>query len=86
MNEQIINQISLIIKEINDMDPRFKKLIALNAKQASEIIGVSASTMENWRKEGIGPEWKKVNNGKRGRVLYPKVSIAEWIADTIKAA
>ena len=77
--------ITQIIEEINKTNPKFKQLIALNQKQTADIIGVSSSTLEVWRKEAIGPEYKKVNTGK-GRILYPKVAIAAWLSQTVKTA
>ncbi len=73
-----------ILEEINS-NPTFKKLICLNQKQAAEAIGVSSTTLILWRKDGFGPEYVKVERGKRGRILYPKTSIAEWLSrSTIK--
>jgi len=80
-----MNSITQIIEEINKTNPKFKQLIALNQKQTADIIGVSSSTLEAWRKEGIGPEYKKVNRGK-GRILYGKISLAEWLSQTVKTA
>lgn len=76
-----INSIEKIIADINQIDNgKYKNLIVLNQSQVSNIIGVSSSTLEKWRNEGIGIEWKKVG----GRVLYPKLSIAQWLLQTIK--
>lgn len=76
-----------IIEEINKINPKFKQLIALNQKQAADCIGVSSSTLESWRREGLGPSYIKINRGKRGRILYPKVTIAEWLVNNaIKTA
>ncbi|MDQ1267724.1 MAG: hypothetical protein QG567_1495 [Campylobacterota bacterium] len=76
-----MSSISHVIEEINKIDEKFKKLIALNQRQAADTIGVSSSTMESWRREGLGPSYIKMNNGKRGRVLYPKTAIAEWLVN-----
>ncbi|MCX6051049.1 MAG: helix-turn-helix domain-containing protein [Campylobacterales bacterium] len=81
-----MNSITQIIEEINNINPKFKQLLALNQKQTADAIGVSSSTLELWRRNGIGPSYKKVNSGKRGRVLYPKQSIAEWLSIGIKTA
>ncbi len=82
-----MNIIAHNIEEINKINSKFKSLIALNQKQTAETIGVSSSTLESWRREGLGPSYIKVNTGKRGRVLYPKTSIAEWLANhAIKTA
>ncbi|MDO8453808.1 MAG: DNA-binding protein [Sulfurimonas sp.] len=82
-----MSSIVQIIAEINKINPKFKQLLALNQKQTADAIGVSSSALERWRKEkGVGPEYKKVNNGKRGRILYTKQAIAEWLSDSIKTA
>jgi transposase-like protein len=80
-----MNSITQIIEEINKINPKYKTLIALNQKQTADAIGVSSSTLESWRREqGVGPQYKKVNSGKRGRILYTKQAIAEWLADTVQ--
>ncbi|MBS4069080.1 MAG: DNA-binding protein [Sulfurimonas sp.] len=79
----------MIINEINNLDPKYKKLIALNQKQTADAIGVSSSTMESWRRESVGPEYKKMDMGKKGRVLYSKIAVAAWMVNgsgTIKTA
>lgn len=76
----------MTLEELNLIKPEFKGLLCLNQKQTAEIIGVSSSTLENWRKESVGPEYKKIDNGKKGRVLYVKTSILEWLNNTIKTA
>jgi hypothetical protein len=76
MNEQVKQQLDLI----NEIDPKFKKKISLNESEAGRIIGVSASSMATYRKQGIGPEYKKFG----GRYLYPKIAIAEFMLQTIK--
>lgn len=78
--------IAQTLEEINNLNPKFKQLLALSQSQTAAAIGVSCSTLESWRREGIGPSYKKQNNGKRARVLYPKQAIAVWLADTVKTA
>jgi D-Tyr-tRNAtyr deacylase len=79
-------KIMTTIEDIDMIDPNFKKLICLNQKQTAQILGVSCSSLENWRKEGIGPSYKKIENGKRSRVLYSKSKIVEWLNQTVKTA
>ena len=74
-----MNSITQIIEEINKINPKFQQKISLNQKETADIIGVSPGTLENWRSEGLGPEYIKIASGKRGRVLYPKNSIAEFL-------
>ena len=54
-----------------------EKILNLNSKQTAQIIGVSASTIEAWRKQGIGIDFIEVG----GRILYPKLKIAEFQAN-----
>ena len=74
------------LNEFDSIRPEYKGLLCLNQKQTAEIIGVSSSTLDNWRKIGLGPSFKKIESGKKGRVLYPKIAIIEWLANTIKTA
>jgi len=76
----------MTVEEINLIDPSYKKLVCLNQKQTAEILGISSGSLENWRREGVGPAYKKIENGKRGRILYPKSAIVEWINQTIHTA
>ncbi|APW64420.1 hypothetical protein LPB137_00525 [Poseidonibacter parvus] len=72
------------ISDIDAIDPSFKTLVCLNQKQTAQILGVSSSSLENWRSAGIGPSYKKINSGKRGRILYTKSSIVEFLNNTVK--
>lgn len=33
------------------IDPIFKKRVCLNSKQTAQILGVSCSSLENWRQQ-----------------------------------
>lgn len=76
----------MTLEQMHLIKPEIKGLLCLNQKQTAEIMGVSSSTLENWRKEGLGPSYKKIDNGKRGRVLYPKTALVEWLNKTTKTA
>ncbi len=65
-----------IIKEIDDLG--YKKQINLKTSDVSRILGVSNSTIEKWRKEGIGIDYNQVG----GRIFYSKHSMAEWLLRT----
>ena len=61
--------------------------IGLRQSEVAQIIGVSLSTLEAWRREGRGPEYIKAGPaGGRGRVIYLKSTVAKWLANTIKTA
>ena len=53
------------------------KALNLNSKQTASILGVSASSIETWRKQGIGIDFVEIG----GRILYPKLKIAEFQAN-----
>lgn len=83
MQTTISESAQKILEEINS-NPMFKHLICLNQTQTAQVIGVSSTTLINLRRDGLGPSYVKINRGKRGRVLYPKTEIAEWLSRTIK--
>lgn len=78
----MIDIVSQQIKIIDEINPSFKKKIGLNQKQVAELLGCSSSTLEARRREGKGIEWIQMG----GRIIYPKIKIAEYLANTIKTA
>ena len=54
LNEEI-NQ---YMQQINNLG--FEKILNLNSKQTAGILGVSASSIETWRKQGIGIDYIEV--------------------------
>ncbi|QOG13318.1 helix-turn-helix domain-containing protein [Arcobacter sp. FWKO B] len=73
-----------IMAQINEMG--YKNKITLNEATVAKIIGVSSSTLSNWRKDGLGPNYRKIDNGKKGKVIYTKQSVAEWLSQTVLTA
>ena len=71
----INEEIKQYMEQINNLG--FEKILNLNSKQTAGILGVSASTIEGWRKQGIGIEYLEVG----GRILYPKLKIAQFQAN-----
>ena len=67
LNEEI-NQ---YMQQINNLG--FEKILNLNSKQTAGILGVSASSIETWRKQGIGIDYIEIV----ASILYPKLKIAE---------
>lgn len=67
----IDDEILLNLKMIDDLG--FKETLNLNLRQTAKIIGVTAPTIDNWRKEGL---IEALIIG--GRILYPKIKIAEF--------
>ncbi|MCG3667509.1 helix-turn-helix domain-containing protein [Aliarcobacter butzleri] len=68
----IQDEINMYIEQIDKLG--FEKKLNLNSKQTAEILGVSPSSVEAWRKQGIGVDYIEVG----GRILYPKLKIAEF--------
>ena len=59
----------------------FKKLV-LTPHETAQIIGISVSTLYNWRVEGVGPQFRKNGNGKRAKIMYPTRAVAEFMTET----
>jgi len=73
MNEELIN------KYINDIDKLgFNKNLTLNSKEVSKILSITSRTLDNWRKESIGPTAKKVGKS----YIYTKRDIAIFLAQS----
>ena len=68
-------EIKQYMEQINNLG--FEKILNLNSKQTASILGVSSSSIEAWRKQGIGIDYIEVG----GRILYPKLKIAEFQAN-----
>lgn len=60
---------------LNENIPNKKHSITLNTKDVSSLIGVSPSTIENWRKQAVGIEFIEAN----GRILYRKDKVVEFL-------
>lgn len=77
-SEIMINQnedIQLYIQEIDKLG--FAKSMFLNSSDVAKVIGVSESTLDNWRKQAIGIDYIIV--GQR-RYKYLKTKVAEYLA------
>lgn len=54
------------------------KPLAMNAADAADMLGVSAATMCNWRRSGIGPRY--IRSGRtRSRILYRVTDLEAWL-------
>lgn len=77
-----------IEEEIEKYEKEIKALglskgLNLNSKQTAQVIGISPSTIEKWRKEGIGIDHIVAG----GRVMYPIRAIARFqVLSQIKTA
>lgn len=64
------DEILINLKLLDDLG--YKDRLNLNLRQTAQVIGVTAPTIDNWRKQGL-IEALAVG----GRILYPKIKIAE---------
>lgn len=71
------------LENFNEDYIQYKQTACLNQNQVAKILGVSPSTLENWRKECYGPSFIKPSPGK-GRILYPKHEIVKFLNNTEK--
>ncbi len=63
------------------LEDKYKHCACLNESTVAKIIGVSPSTLGNYRNQATGPKWFSVGKGKRPRIMYSKTSILEFIND-----
>jgi hypothetical protein len=58
----------------------------LTTKQLPEITGLSSSFFEKGRILGYGPNFIRVNPGKRsGKILYRRIDVEKWLSDQMCA-
>lgn len=48
----------------------------LKPGEAATLLGVSKSTLRNWRNAKHGPKWFGIGHA----IRYPKADLMEWIA------
>lgn len=71
---------SMTLEELNLMlEPKLRNKICLNQSQVSELLGVSPSTLSNWRAEGVSLSYMKIGKGTKNRILYNKVKLLEFL-------
>lgn len=68
------------IKEIRQV---LKCGFTLSENQVAKIVGVSASTIAQWRKDGVGIDFIEVTrpNKTKTRYLYPLDAVAEFLVN-----
>ena len=62
----------------------------LTSAQAAEMLGIDPFTLARWRAEGRSPEYIRLSNSPKGRVMYKKealagtrcASLTNWSGDT----
>ena len=51
----------------------------LTSAQAAEMLGIDPFTLARWRAEGRSPEYIRLSNSPKGRVMYKKEDLETWI-------
>ncbi|MGD9553117.1 MAG: DNA-binding protein [Arcobacteraceae bacterium] len=70
----------MTLEELNSMlPPEQRKQACLNQTQVASLLGLSCSTLSNWRAESICLEYIKVGSGKKNRVMYLKTKVLEFL-------
>ncbi|KLD97825.1 helix-turn-helix domain-containing protein [Aliarcobacter butzleri] len=70
-------RIKEIIEDINSLG--YKDKINLNSSEVAKVLGVSPSSIDNYRKQGIAIDYIELG----GRYIYPKRALAEFLARNI---
>jgi hypothetical protein len=50
----------------------------LHPTQVAQRYGMTPESLANWRREGKGPPYVRLGNGKRPRVMYRVDDVLEW--------
>lgn len=50
----------------------------LHPDEVAERYGITPETLSNWRREGKGPVFIRLGNGKRPRAMYRMQDIIDW--------
>lgn len=45
---------------------------------------MTPESLANWRREGKGPRWIRLGDGKRPRVMYRMADVIEWENQRVK--
>lgn len=53
----------------------------LTSVQVAELLGVTEQTVRRWRVMGKGPPWSRPGGGSKGRVVYRRTALDQWLAD-----
>lgn len=70
----------------SELKERYGKATLSKAELAHEM-GVSYSTIDNYIRLGYGlPEYKKIGKSRNGKILFPIISVSEFLSQTIKTA
>ena len=53
----------------------------LTTPQAAAYLGLAPRTLEQWRRDGIGPRWAKLNRA----VRYRRLDLDEFVEQNLRA-
>jgi len=69
-----------------DLKTRYKKA-SLSKTELAQELGVSLSTIDKYKKDGIGlPNYKKLGNAKNAKVIFNIIDVANYLSKTVKTA
>lgn len=61
--------------------------VALSKEELANELGISKYTIDSYISKGYGiPEYTKIGNTRNGKVLFPLISVAKFLSNTIKVA
>lgn len=70
----------MTLEEFNaNLEPKLRSKICLSQSEVSKILGISCSTLTNWRTDGVNLEYMKIGRGAKNRILYTKVKLLEFL-------
>ncbi len=55
----------------------------LHPSQVAQRYEITEGTLANWRRDGRGPVWINLGDGKRPRVMYRKSDLVAWENDHV---
>ncbi|MFA1551643.1 helix-turn-helix transcriptional regulator [Actinomadura chokoriensis] len=51
----------------------------LKPPEVAALVKVSEQTLANWRSRGYGPPYRKLSDGRSGRVRYRRSAVEAWL-------
>ncbi|WP_198368535.1 helix-turn-helix transcriptional regulator [Roseomonas rosulenta] len=66
--------------------PRFPRDARLTPREAATYLGKSTSTLEAWRRQGVGPRFYRIGPGTRAGIFYVVNDIDAWISASASRA
>lgn len=62
----------LIVAKIEDEE--------LTARETGALMKVTEQTLANWRSRGTGPPYRKLSDGRSGRIRYRRSAVEAWLS------